>query len=211
MRVRQEATDGWPIGAVLRAVALGAVLSVAWSAPAWAGDDDAPGGSLYRSQGADGAPVFSDRPPADGSEVLERRAPPAPVNVMPARPRAGSPSVRPAPAERAPTQEQQGYTLLEITSPEHEATIRHPVEPVPVAYRIEPALQPGHRVLLLVNGVAQEEMALDWPDRGQYVLRVQVVGAEGQELKRSASVTVFVHRPSVLLRPGAGAGKSGKD
>lgn len=210
MRVRQEAADGRQIMAVLRTITLGAILSLAWSAPAWAVDDDAAGKSLYRSQGADGAPVFSDRPPADGSEVLERRAPPAPVNVMPARPRAGPSSVRQAPAESEPAQE-QGYTSLEITSPEHEATIRHPVEPVPVTYRIEPALQPGHQVLLLVNGVPQEEMALDWPDRGQYVLRVQVVGREGQELKRSASVTVFVHRPSVLLRPGAGAGSSGKE
>ncbi|MCH8542551.1 MAG: hypothetical protein LAT61_03165 [Alcanivorax sp.] len=209
MGVRQATADRRSVVAIFRTVALSAILGMVWNAPAWADDEDASERSLYRSQGADGAPVFSDRPPADGSEVLERRAPPQPVNVMPTRPRAESAPSRPAAGEDKPAVE--GYTLLEISSPEHEATIRHPVEPVPVSYHIEPALQPGHRVLLLVNGVPQEAMALDWPDRGQYVLAVKVVGPEGQELKRSASVTVFVHRPSVLLRPGADAGKSGKD
>ncbi|MBZ2189270.1 hypothetical protein K8B33_09190 [Alcanivorax sp. JB21] len=216
---KQSVASQWRAAIVPRVVASGVMASgilmamsmAVWSAPAWAADDDATERSLYRSRAADGSPVFSDRPPADGSEVLERRAPPEPVNVMPARPRAPSaqPATRPQGVPDAAAVAE--YTLLEISSPEHEATIRHPTEPVPVSYRIEPGLQPGHRVQLLLNGVPQETMALDWPDRGEHRLMVQVVGPEGQTLKRSDSVTVFVHRPSVLLRPGAKKEGGGKD
>ena len=197
-------------GAVLSAVLM--VMSVAISSPsARAADDEAAERSLYRSRAADGSPVFSDRPPADGSEVLERSAPPKPVNVMPAWSESEESSETPVQDEEDSAVAVAAYTLLEISSPQHEATIRHPTEPVPVSYRIEPALQPGHQVQLLLNGVPQETMALDWPDRGEHRLMVQVVGPQGQQLKRSPPVTVFVHRPSVLLRPGASGEEDDND
>ncbi|WP_162925878.1 DUF4124 domain-containing protein [Isoalcanivorax indicus] len=170
--------------------------------------DEDPGDRIYRSRGADGAPVFSDRPPQDGRPVEQRRTPRA-TNVVPA-----PSSPRPPPAGASPpstpradeTERLDYYQRLAITSPEHEATLRHPVEPVPVTYELEPGLLPGHQVRLLRNGEPEAQMALDWPHRGAHELVVEVRDAEGKVLKRSAPVTVFVHRPSALLRPGASRG-----
>lgn len=170
------------------------------------------GGDIYRSEGQGGVPVFSDRPPEDGRPAEQRRAPQADnvIQTPPARPRA-EPGRAATPASAPDETRLDYYQRLVITSPEHEATLRHPVEPVPVTYDLEPPLLPGHQAILLRNGEPETDMALDWPYRGAHELVVEVRNAEGRVLIRSEPVTVFVHRPSVLLRPGARSGGGGTE
>ena len=186
------------VGSLLGSVLLVMAQQVMANAPSEPED----AGVIYHSRDARGAPVFSDRPPTGQAPAAQRPAPRV-RNIMPA------PTVAPdtAPRTSGPaaqaTERVDYYQRIVITSPAAEATIRHPVAPVPVSYALTPALLPEHRVRLLRNGQPEPDMALDWPYRGAHELVVEVQDQQGKVLLRSPPVTVFVHRPSALLRPGA--------
>lgn len=152
------------------------------------------GNRIYRMRDEQGRVIFTDMPP-EGAQVQEIR--PRQPNSMPAPPpRAPREKVPPEPAAA-------GYSALDIVSPNHEQTFQNPHEPIPVQVSLTPPLQPGHRLRVLDNGQPLAEPVLTWPERGAHELRAQVLDADGEVLKESDTVTIYVHRHSVLLGPGA--------
>lgn len=155
---------------------------------------EAPGNRIYRMRDEQGRVIFTDTPP-EGAQAQEIR--PRQPNSMPAPPSR-------APREQAPPAPvAAGYSTLEIVSPSPEQTFQNPHEPIPVQVNLAPPLQSGHSLRVLDNDQPLDEPVLTWPERGTHTLRAQVLDADGEVLKESDTVTIYVHRHSVLLGPGA--------
>jgi hypothetical protein len=172
--------------------------TTASGAPAWTWVD------------ANGTVHFSDRPEPGARQV-----------ELSGSPRVGS--VTPAPiqtAARPPSPREQAGPVryqADIVSPAEQETLWNTGGVVTVQTSVQPGLQPGHRVDLLLDGqrrdVGTASGSVTLPDvfRGAHTLQIVVVDARGTELTRSAPRTFFVQQTSVLnpnsanARPPAGA------
>jgi hypothetical protein len=72
---------------------------------------------------------------------------------------------------------------------------------------ISPPLRPTDRVDVIVDGRRQglgvRSLSVTIPEivRGEHTIQAVIIGEDGQELLRSATVTVFVRQTSVLTPP----------
>lgn len=153
-------------------------------------DDEPEKHRIYKFRDAQGRTIFTDEPPeGQASEEVELKS----GNDLPLKPtRTPSPVL-----EDEQEDDEAAEYQVRITSPEEEATLRHPTEPVPVQVSVDPQLASGHSLRILHNGEPLEGQALDWPDRGTHTLKAQVVDQAGEVISESATRTIFVHRPSV--------------
>lgn len=147
---------------------------------------------IYRSTDAQGNPVFSDRPLPGASRV-----------ELPADNRMDSPQTTAAPAPGST--EPKGapaYQQLRISQPAPDANLRSNDGSLSVSLSSQPALQPGHRYRLLLDGQAQgsstsPQFRLHNLDRGSHSLAAEIVDADGRVLARSPSQSVHLQRHSV--------------
>lgn len=165
------------------------MLLLLFLVPAWADEAAGPASVIYRTTDANGNVVFTDNP-ADKSraEPVRVRKPntvPMSAPARPARPDAAGPP------DDSPF---QGYQTVAITSPVDQATLRDPRDPVAVQVNVVPALQAGHRLVLLDNGVPLDSPMLNNPDRGSHSLQVVIEDEQGARLAASDPVVVHVHR-----------------
>jgi hypothetical protein len=99
----------------------------------------------------------------------------------------------------------QGYSKLNISSPKQESVITAGnASNLTVQLHISPALEIGHEVILLVDGVptqkgAQLQFQLKDMNRGSHLLQVQVK-YQGKLLITSPKRRIHVQRPSILNR-----------
>jgi hypothetical protein len=160
---------------------------------------------IWRWKDANGVTHYSDQP-RPGAELIMVDAPrpsgdssPPPVPVPETD---GTVTERPPPPFT--------YARCTVAEPVHDQTF-HGVQPVSVRLTIEPALQPGHRIQLFVNGAARS----DWPAnaieytlpevfRGSHTLSVRIVDEQGRPACSGPSSTFHLRQPSVLspLRQG---------
>jgi Domain of unknown function (DUF4124) len=114
------------------------------------------------------------------------------------------------PASRASRAAGQGaaapgalYQALEIVSPADQETLWNIGAVLPVQVRFQPALSPGHRYDLVLDGQRRNlnttSLRVTLPDvfRGAHTLQIVVIDAEGAEVSRSAARTFFVQQTSV--------------
>jgi len=119
-------------------------------------------------------------------------------------------------AAETPPPAPTAYESLEILSPAHEETLRDNGGNVTVRVRATPRLRTGsaHRLRILLDGrlqdAASERSAITLRniDRGSHEIVAVIVDPDGRELVRSAPVTLYLHRrsllhPSVKSRPKA--------
>ena len=97
------------------------------------------------------------------------------------------------------------YTNVEIWKPSNEMTLANTAGQVGVGVRVEPALAPGHRLALyldgrLVGGFPPQGMEheLSEVERGEHSLVLVVVDAQAKQVISSSPVKFFVQQPSVL-------------
>jgi len=94
------------------------------------------------------------------------------------------------------------YQRLEVVSPAEQETLWNIGTMLPVQVSFQPALQPGHRYDLSLDGqrrnVNTTSPRVTLPDvfRGTHTLQVVVVDATGTELMRSDTRTFFVQQTS---------------
>jgi hypothetical protein len=159
----------------------------------------------WRWVDANGVVHFSDRP-VPGAEKLALRSAPKPGSVVP-------PSLPQGPATS--TYRPQNYLSCRVTSPLNDQVFNS-VTAVSASIDLQPELQPGHRVVVNLNGRA----VTNWPDgalsymltgltRGSYTVAVQVRDESGQAFCSSPAIAFHVRQPSLLLplapqQPGAG-------
>lgn len=159
--------------------------------------------AIYQSTDEQGNVVFTDEP----------RSGAKPVDLRPLPTYSAPKSRVPEPASDSARQPAAaGYTGLRIQQPAQDATIRDNTGAVPVAATIEPSLNKaaGHRLQFFLDGQPVGEAGtstrttLTNIDRGSHQVSVAVLDASGKELKRSDSVTFYLHRHSVNFPSGPG-------
>jgi Domain of unknown function (DUF4124) len=160
--------------------------------------------AVYKWVQPDGAIIYSDRPPtknaapADLPNVQEITIAPTP----------------PSSDESTPISSQDDqavkYTNLEITEPANDSTIRDNAGNISIKLAIEPTLQEGDSIAILLDGkvIGQghgTSISLSNVDRGTHTLTAIVKDAQNKTLISASSVTFHLMRTSVLhqTRPAA--------
>ncbi|PYC23592.1 DUF4124 domain-containing protein [Aquipseudomonas alcaligenes] len=155
---------------------------------------------IYKYTDANGNTVFTNQPPeGQAAETVEL----PPTNTVQAQP------VESAAPTDAPAASAQPYGVLALTDLPSEEALRANNGTFSVGVQIDPRLQPGHSLRLLLDGQPYGQpsnvprLQLVNVDRGEHSLAVEVLSG-GQSLQRSASVTFTVQRvntSSPALRP----------
>ncbi|MCF6337731.1 MAG: DUF4124 domain-containing protein [Gammaproteobacteria bacterium] len=161
------------------------VLSVAIAAPAMA--------EIYKRTNPDGSVEFTDVPRSDD----EKPVPLSPMSTFKTTP---VPQQKRTSTARADAKK---YSVISVTSPANETTIRDNTGMVTVNVSLSPALRSGHKLVLLVDGEQKGEsrsgsFTLNNLDRGSHSLVAQVVDKAGKALISSAPVTIYLFRQSVI-------------
>ncbi|MGD8998887.1 MAG: DUF4124 domain-containing protein [Granulosicoccaceae bacterium] len=159
--------------------------------------------SLYKCQDAEGNISYTDSPCDNGEEL---KLPPIPTYTP-----------RPLPASTSrerPQPEAFTYTRLAISKPEQDELIIENTGKLEIAIDIAPALRhlDGHRFVLALDGTRLKtsgtttRVRIDNVDPGSHTVQAIIVDRDGVELKKSAIVTFYMKRQSILqpqTAPGA--------
>ncbi|MCC5793056.1 MAG: DUF4124 domain-containing protein [Legionellaceae bacterium] len=149
--------------------------------------------AIYRWVDKNGVVHFSDKP-RKGAE---------PVHLAPLQ------TYSPVPASITPTDDDHGndekkalYQSLDIVDPENESTLRDNEGRVVVRVELTPALKPGDKIQILLDGqpVGEPEtttrFVLLGVLRGSHSIAAQVVNSKGEVVIQSQeAVTLYMHRP----------------
>ncbi len=96
-----------------------------------------------------------------------------------------------------------GAINVEVVTPSREETFRGGERVVPVAVMVTPQMGEGHKLIYLLDGTpaspptTDTSFALTNVERGSHTVSVTLVGAAGEELANSNSVTFYMHPPTV--------------
>jgi hypothetical protein len=163
------------------------LLSVAvLAAPAWTWVDE------------QGRRHYSDRP-VEGATQIELAGPQTFTG--------GSPAVRPAPQTETQTPAPPQYSVLDIISPTDQETLTNIGGMLTMELAIYPPLRAVDRIDAIFDGrrvnLGVRSLSVTIPEvfRGEHTIQAVILSEDGQELLRSAAVTVFVRQTSVLTPP----------
>lgn len=149
---------------------------------------------VYKVVDKEGKVTYTDKPPAPGTGN--------PVNLPPINTRPGIEP--PPPEEQIPAAEISEYRRVAIVQPQAGITIPPGQLDLVIQVGIEPALQPGHLVEILMNGrslgrpAAATSMRIENLERGTHRIEAIIINAEGRRIAASQSVEFFVKRASRL-------------
>lgn len=141
---------------------------------------------VYRSVDEQGRVVFSDEP-SPGAEKVDVPA----ANTTPA--------LEPRDVERKSSQPDfAGYGAVRIISPGD--IVPNGLAGAAVRVELEPELQSGHRIQVLLDGEAvasgaSTQLTIQQLPRGTHTLEVQVLGGKPEKVLGSGSREIFVYWP----------------
>lgn len=149
---------------------------------------------IYRHVDAQGKVYFTDQPP-ENAEAVEL----SPTNVLGTPRAADTGDSNPPPPRPAVLP----YATLTVTGPQ--GTLQNPTEAVTINVASQPALQAGHRVVLLHNGQVvdtggKRTYTIPWIDRGEHSFIAEIQDARGTVLIRSTPLVFQVFRSSAINR-----------
>ncbi len=153
---------------------------------------------VYTYVDAEGNRVFTDSP-RDGNAKQVQMAPSN--RIEPPTRRLSPPSAPPAPAGPI-----LSYELLRITIPQPDATINDNAGNLIVTVNAEPALYPGHRYRLLLDGEPYGEAGrspvfpLQNIDRGTHQIAVEIITEGGIIVERTPSQPFHMKRISLAQK-----------
>jgi hypothetical protein len=145
----------------------------------------------YKVTRPDGTVEFTDQPTAGAQEITLPKAqsyepPPVPAVTEP-----------PPPVPQGPP-----YSTLAITAPTADQTFQNGEGIVSVSVRLEPALRPGHRLVILLDGKEAgvgSNVSLSGVERGSHTLVAEVRDGRGNVIQSSAPVTFHMRQYSSLF------------
>ncbi|KGP63466.1 hypothetical protein EP47_05615 [Legionella norrlandica] len=155
---------------------------------------------IYKWTDSQGVVHFSDKP-HEGAEKV--KIPETQTYTPPENGSGGS-----SEPKEVKKEEEEKYTRLEIIQPQNEATIRNNQGYVVVAVQIEPDLSSGDNLQLIFDGAPLGDpqpnllFQLNGIYRGSHTIAVQVLNANGEVVKTSESITIYMHRPRVGMVKG---------
>jgi hypothetical protein len=150
---------------------------------------------VYMSRDINGNVVFSDQASGKAEKIEVKELPIVPAFVIPA-PRTIEAAVS--------TKTQPDYRSLTIISPREGDTLQNgDANNLIVVADLVPALLPEDALVLYDNGELirhshTSHFAVNDLERGEHHIEVAVTGINGKEKIRSAAVTIYIHRASVL-------------
>jgi hypothetical protein len=151
---------------------------------------------IYTYTDATGKQVYTDRPPqGTDAEAVELPT----LNTVPSP---GEPTRRLSPPAGNPAEQAAVYRLLQIDGLPTGQALRANNGSFSVSVIIEPPLQPGHQLRLLLDGQPYGEpssgprLQLTHIDRGTHQLAVQVLSA-GQPIQQSPPQEFTLQRVSI--------------
>jgi len=156
---------------------------------------------IYKYTDAKGNTVYTNQPP-EGQATETLVLPPTNTVEMP-KPAAplGGPAIE--------SEKQTAYRVLELTDLPDDGALRANNGSFSVGVKLEPSLQPGHRLRLLLDGRPYGQastglrLQLSNVDRGEHSLAVEVLRGE-QSIQQSTTLTFTVQRVNInspALRP----------
>jgi hypothetical protein len=159
---------------------------------------------IWRWKDANGVVHYSDVQVPGAERIAVQSAPKPGTVVTPATPR-NTPAAS-VPAQQEPEETRiVPYVRCEIGSPQNEETFPNVTE-VNVSVDLQPQLQSGHRMQVLLNGKAVGEWPADAQQfpladlhRGAYTLSARVLDASGAPLCTSQTISFFVQQ--AIARP----------
>lgn len=149
---------------------------------------------IYKWTDSQGVVHFSDTPHTGAQAIDEQQI----QNYSPPKPAISSQSAMPLTASKEGV-----YTNLAITQPTDQATIRNSQGYVVVTVNVEPKLFAGDKAQVVFDdkpqGAPQTKLLfqLNGIYRGSHTIAVQIVSADGQVVRTSPSITIFMQRPRV--------------
>lgn len=165
--------------------------------------------AIYVNENSSGGIEYTDTPGQSSKPV----AVPSTNSISTPKPApqptpATEPSASPQNDDQPATTTSQAntYQTLEIISPKNDESIQNqPV--IPVEMRIEPNMLPGDKIQLMLDGkpvgtptaTAYQELGL--VERGTHTLEAVIINNKDQIIKRSSTITINVHRNSVINSP----------
>ena len=156
---------------------------------------------MWKWKDANGVVHYSDTP-VQGAERVSVLPPKSSISITKssgAEPRAASSATSSQPDSPAVVP----YSRCVITAPDNDVTF-NAITTVSAGLLIEPALQPGHRIEVLLNG----KIVKDWPpdasshtltglERGSYTLNVRVLDSFGGAVCAGPTSNFYVRLPTV--------------
>lgn len=145
----------------------------------------------YKVVRPDGTVEFTDQPTAGAQEITLPKAQSYEAPPIPAAP-------------TSPVSIPQGppYSALAITAPTAEQTFQNGDGKVTVSVRLEPALRPGHRLVILLDGKeagSGPNVSLNGVERGSHTVLAQVRDGRGNVIQSSPPVTFHMRQYSSLF------------
>lgn len=146
---------------------------------------------VYVWRNAEGVLVFSDSP-KPGAEEIEVKDP----NIA-------SSSIDTSILDITPKVIEEKYQV-EITQPATNSTIRDNTGSVHVQGRIMPIFKQGLKISLLLDGEPYQKpqsyslFALRNIERGEHVLKMELINTKGKVIASSPPITFYMHRASVI-------------
>lgn len=174
---------------------------------------------VYMQVDQNGTAVYSDTPLSNSAQKVELPAPQtigtktppaAPSEKNSATPNKEVPNASFAPPSTSP----ESYKLFQILSPKDQDSIQN--QPTfTVQLKVEPKLQEGDRVQIHLDGKPwgtpepSLQISLTDIDRGTHQISAVLLGQNGQILKQTPAITVYIHRAalgnaSTIPRPNNG-------
>ena len=154
----------------------------------------------YRWVDENGVVHYSDRPQA-GAEEIE--LPDSNRSSRPVTPRP-TPASGPGTDADQPREQTGIYNTLAITAPAAEETLWNIAGTLNVSLNLEPALRPGHRIRVYLDGeprmVNGMSFQIEEVFRGAHNLQAEVVDGTGELLIRSQPNRFYVQQTSVQNR-----------
>jgi hypothetical protein len=181
------------------AVALSVLLACSLAAVS-----DASAQQIYRTVDENGKVVFTDQPGGKRDKTEPVTVEP-PNTFDPATAAGGARwNVDGGPSSQAPNA--VSYRSLTITAPANEESVRNNVGAVTVILALQPALQYGHQIRVLIDGKQEQKgpqstFVFNELERGEHSVRGQIVDPNGKVLLASASSTFYLQRFSKLTSP----------
>ncbi|HEY5647123.1 MAG TPA: DUF4124 domain-containing protein [Pseudomonadales bacterium] len=159
---------------------------------------------IYRTVDEQGNVVFTDVPPREGEEsaqiVIEA---PNSFDAREATPQTDAWIVEPTDDAAAPA---FSYETLSIVSPPNDEAVRENAGNVSIVADVNPGLQYGHVMRLLMDGAVVQEgrqttFALANVDRGTHVIGLEIIDEQGQVVARSDDSTFHLLRHHIKPKP----------
>lgn len=146
---------------------------------------------IYKTTDEKGNPQYTDTPNPEATDATT-------VDLQPLN-TATPVETRPAAPEIAETNTAATYKTLAISSPENDGIIPNGLSPTTVTATLSPALLEGHKLRLLVNGVAAStgtstRFVVPTLNRGPNTLQLEVLSGSDR-VQSSSTVSIFAYRP----------------